>query len=387
MQLRSTQLLVLLLVNFILSSANAQNRFNSNDAMRDRLSTSGYQSDWLRGGSFSGGYLGGTTSPQEWRLGVTVSNTPTGVVINNVTPNSAGARAGFEVGDSIVTVGGYQVGMIDGRLYDMGEELRRRADASGIVSLLVQDHLSGRLETVRVQLDSNQSVVNGELVYRERFPLPADAVVTVQIENVTRPFAQVRGGQISFRPPAGNLIPFEISYDPTYIYPQDIYQVRAYVTSGGRTIWDTVQPQRVLTQNNPTRVQLTLVSTVQNVASNPSTVTAGYPNFNVLDDQIIKLYQQYLGRSPTNLELAALRSNPGILGQMPTLPVQMMATQEYFDAAGNNNQLWLQKVFGVIVGKQPSAAELDQWMQRYAQLGYSRTELLRQLNQQAQTRR
>ena len=74
-----------------------------------------------------------------------------GVRVRSVTPGSAASRARIEVGDSIVTVNGYQVGMVQGRLYDLSEEISRRADASGAVTLVVQDHRTSALASVRVQ--------------------------------------------------------------------------------------------------------------------------------------------------------------------------------------------------------------------------------------------
>lgn len=338
-------------------------------------------------GNQAGGWQGtswlNTTlaQPQDWQLGVRVDNTESGVLVRSVNPSSAGARARLEPDDLIIAVGGYQVGMIDGRLFDLGEELRRRADSKGSVSMLVQDHNNGRIANVRVQLDANRSTLSGELIYRERLPLPSDAIVTIQIEDLTRPYAAVRGGQISVRPIAGTSIPFEIPYDSTYIFPEDTYQVRAYVTSGGRTIFETNQPQRVITQGNPSKVRLDLVTVGTQLAStpSPSVVTAGYPNYNSLDDQIIAIYRQYLGRNPTPGELAAIRFSPNIQTRISTLPIEMMAAQEYYDAAGNNNQVWLQKVFTTIVGKPPTPAEFDVWNRRLAELKNSRTELLRQL--------
>jgi uncharacterized lipoprotein YbaY len=346
------------------------------------------------GGWQGGSWLNSTTSPaQDWRLGVRVLNSETGVVIREVTPNGAGDRARLEVGDTIVAVGGYQVGMIDGRLFDVAEELRRRADTRGNVSMLVQDHRTGQLSNLRLQLDSSQASLKGEMMYRERIALPVDAIVTVQIENVTRPFAVVRGGQISFRPSTSGTIPFEVAYDPTYINPQDIYQVRAYITSGGRTIFDSSQTQRVITQGNPSQVRINLVAVPPTAGSTPAlasttspVVSAGYPNYNAIDDQIISLYRKYLNRMPTNSELAALRFSPNITTRISSLPIELMAAQEYFDAAGNNNQLWLQKVFTEVLGRAPTQPEFDQWMKRYADLRFSRTELLRQLYSQA-TRR
>lgn len=372
-----------LLASFIVVPAklgSAQTRFDQ-AATRDRFMTPLLGNSGQAGGWPGSSWLStNLMQPQEWQLGVSVENRDTGALIRSVAPNSAGARARLEADDLIIAVGGYQIGMIDGRLFDIGEELRRRADTTGIVSLLVQDHNTGQIANVRVQLDASTTTLSGEVVYRERFPLPSDAIITVQIEDLTRPYVVVRGGQISLRPNGTGNIPFEIAYDANYVFQEDRYQVRAYVTSGGRTIYETA-PQPVITQGNPSKVQLNLLKVGTQVASLPgsSVVTAGYPNYNSLDDQIIKLYQDYLGRNPTAGELAALRFSPNIQSRLSSLPIEMMAAQEYYDASGNNNQVWLQKVFTTIVGKPPTAAEFDQWNRRLAEVRNSRTELLRQL--------
>ena len=374
-------LLAMLVCLHATQSGFSQSRFDQG-VNRDRAMTPLFSAGNQAGGWQGNSWLNNTLAqPQDWQLGVGVANSEIGVRVRSVNPNSAGARARLEPDDLIIAVGGYQVGIIDGRLFDLGEELRRRADSTGSVSILVQDHNNGQIANVRVQLDANSSTLNGELVYRERLPLPSDAIITIQIEDLTRPYAAVRGGQISIRPTAGTSIPFEIAYDSNYIFQEDTYQVRAYVTSGGRTILETTQPQRVITQGNPSKVRLNLVAIGTQLASTPgsSVVTAGYPNYNSLDDQIVAIYRQYLGRNPTVGELAALRFSPNIQNRLSTLPIEMMAAQEYYDASGNNNQVWLQKVFTTIIGKPPTADELDAWNRRLAELRNSRTELLRLL--------
>jgi hypothetical protein len=92
--------------------------------------------------------------PLRWRLGVYAVNTDRGVRITQVAPRSAAARAGLEPRDRIVTVGGYQVGYVNGRLYSLGEELQHRANRSGYVALLVQDHRTGNLTNMGIQLQS-----------------------------------------------------------------------------------------------------------------------------------------------------------------------------------------------------------------------------------------
>jgi len=96
--------------------------------------------------------LPGMTWPPRWWLGVYVYDTPTGVVITRVVPNSPAARAGLEPRDRIVTVEGYQVGYVHRRFYALGPELQQRADRNGEVLLLVQNWRNDELTNMQVQL-------------------------------------------------------------------------------------------------------------------------------------------------------------------------------------------------------------------------------------------
>ncbi len=46
-------------------------------------------------------------------------------------PIAPAQQAGIEQGDLIVAIGGAQVGLIGGRLNDVGEQIRRSADMNG----------------------------------------------------------------------------------------------------------------------------------------------------------------------------------------------------------------------------------------------------------------
>ncbi len=369
---KTISFLCLALANHV---AMGQTRWDANTLDRDRGLAFGTQSSSWLGGDWLGTQ---NQQPRRWRLGVTGDNLPTGtgVLVRQVSSGSSAARARIEPGDLIVNVGGFQVGMVEGRLYDLAEEINRRADISGMVTLVVQDHNTGQLASVPIQLDNHDSRLTGGLTYRERSPLPIDAIVTVQIENVTRPYYTVRNGTTQFRPVPGANIPFEIAYDASYINAQDTYQVRASISSGGRTILDTPQPQRVLTGGAPNKVQLVLAPVP---GQGGGVITAGYPNYNSIDDRLTAMYRKFLNRDPLPLELAGLRLMPGIDSRLETIPLDIMAGQEYYDMTGNNNAVWLERVFSQIVKRPPTQSELQQWLQRYAQLGNSRTDLLRQL--------
>ena len=62
-----------------------------------------------------------------------------------------------------------------------------------------------------------------------------------------------------------------------------------------------------------------------------------------------------------------------------SLPISLMASQQYFDAVGNNNTMWITNVFEKIIGRPPSTQERDQWLKYFSDLRGSRVELLRQL--------
>jgi uncharacterized lipoprotein YbaY len=357
-------------------SLAAQDRW-SQDSSRSRdgsFSSAFRQNDWISSASNS----------HQWNLGVQGESTEVGFLIRQVTTGGAASRARMQTGDSIIAVEGFQVGFVGERLYELNDELNQRANAGGVVRLLLQDGQTGRLASVRVQLDRQVQRLTGTI--QATSLLPPDAVVHVQIENLTRPQWVVRNGHQVISAPNQRTIPFDIAYDPAYISASDIYQVRAFVSSGGRNILFTPQPVRVLTLGNPSQVQLRLepIATGGSTPVGTSGTLTGFPNYNQIDEEVTRIYRLYLGRSPSPAELAAahiLSTDLRTLSER--LPLKLMASQEYFDLARNSNDFWLRNVFGVIVGREPSQPEVTQWQRRFAELNYSRTELLRQLHQQS----
>lgn len=288
--------------------------------------------------------------------------------------------------DVIVCVGGDQVGRVGGRVFELSDELNHHADSRGRIEMLVQDSRSFQLRNVRLQLSDAQAGLAGTIVLPGA-RIPADAVVTLLLENTSRPHYVVRNGQYSFRvPPNTTQIPFTLNYDPRYVFPTDTYRLRAYVTSGGRTIYDTLQPQYVITKGNPSTVQLRLSPASYVAVSSPvsptntvAVTTASYTNYDAVSQRVTAAYKRYLGRIPSAMELAAWHQAPDINYSLSKLPLQLMGSQEYFDMVGNNNVVWIKKVFGEIIGHPPSSLELDQWMRRFAELRYSRMGVLNQM--------
>src|SRR5690606_35483142 len=80
-----------------------------------------------------------------------------------------------------------------------------------------------------------EQVLRGEIVYRERMALPPNAVLSVQLTDVSLADAPatVLGEQLI--DPAGQVpIPFQITFDPGVVQAEASYAVQARITVDGK---------------------------------------------------------------------------------------------------------------------------------------------------------
>lgn len=206
----------------------------------------------------------GARPPEQVTVGAQVRYTDTGVVLTRIQPGSAAERAGLETNDTIVTVAGYQVGVVDGRRFDLSDEIARRIDGRGRVTLLVLDHRNRRLVNVPLTLrgdavPAGQWAVLGELRLPGGLPLSPASRATIRLLDATRPLAnepplaQVSVPVFRRQPPA-----YRLEVDPTLLQPGRRYALDAVVVEGGRVIAATVAPVRVTLAGAETRVDLNL---------------------------------------------------------------------------------------------------------------------------------
>ena len=99
------------------------------------------------------------------------------------------------------------------------------------------------------------ATVSGEVTYLQRIALPDDAVVTVQLLDVSKQdvAASILGEQVIETDGAQVPIPYEVEYDEGDIDERFTYSVSAKITDGsGKLLFisDTVNP--VITRDNPT---------------------------------------------------------------------------------------------------------------------------------------
>jgi putative lipoprotein len=99
------------------------------------------------------------------------------------------------------------------------------------------------------------TAVTGAVTYLERIALPANAVITIQLQDISKADApavalgeqviQTNGKQPPF--------PFSISYDPAQIQPNGRYTLRATITVDGQLMFTSTQIYPVITGGNPVK--------------------------------------------------------------------------------------------------------------------------------------
>jgi len=129
-----------------------------------------------------------------------------------------------------------------------------RLALSALASLFVLAHAHAAPVTTLGRID-------GSVNYSERIALPDDAMLTVELLDVSKAGANaVRLARLSL-PGGGRQLPllFELPYYQADIQPSHRYSVRATLTSsGGELLYTTTQHAAVLTQGAGKRVQLAL---------------------------------------------------------------------------------------------------------------------------------
>jgi len=318
----------------------------------------------------------GNTQLKKWRLGVYSKDSDTGVVIYDVVNGGAANRAGLEANDVIIAVNGYQVGYVNGQLFDCASEFDRSADSNGWVTLLVQNNRDGKLINVPVQLDSRLSTLNGSVALQNRQNLPANATVNIELKemvgNNANPitFASTQVDKITQYP-----IPFNLDYDPAHITPTGRYAVYASVLVNGREVYRTSQLQPIQAQNGGVRTVSLLLDQVQQS-------TGPYPNAPQVQlgeeaqiAQIVKWFNDYIGRNPSDRELVAYM---GALRQgqsMAQIQLSLLANENFFNRCDADKRVYIERMHQMLIGRNPTPAELNYWVARYDAQGGIRRNL------------
>ena len=128
------------------------------------------------------------------------------------------------------------------------------------VILLVVSACSVIGEESNASQGAKSATVTGTVTYRERIALTPEAVVEVQLLDVSLADAPAKQIAIQTIKPKHQVpIPFELIYDPADIDERMTYAVRATIRDGARLLFTTDRHYPVLTRGHPHHVDLVLV--------------------------------------------------------------------------------------------------------------------------------
>ena len=108
----------------------------------------------------------------------------------------------------------------------------------------------------------NPNVVSGTITSGQRLTFPRNAVLTVKLVETTRQNAIpkiITEQRIDLNRQQQLPILFELKYEEKDISFRNIYMVEAEISSGGRILYKNDVANRVLTQGNPNKIEITIV--------------------------------------------------------------------------------------------------------------------------------
>lgn len=308
-----------------------------------------------------------------YRLGIMSRNTNTGVEINQVMPNSVAQRAGLEAGDLIVAVGGYQVGFVGDRLYDIGDELARRVDRRGRVLLLVRNRRNGQLINVPAEFPIAMRVVTGRILSSDNRPLAANQTLVVRVVDVTRPnWNDSVISEVSLGSPRIWPIDYRVEVDPDLIQVGRRYAVVARVLQQGAVYQDTGSPMQLSLADTGDRINLTLRR-----LQTPVTPLAPL-------DQIQIWYQQLLGRPPTARELNAWQADLSRGRTLQDVQATIMSGSEYYERNQSSNDQFINQAYQQLNKVSPTPSQQEELRRKLEQQNGIRLKFLQDLQRQLQ---
>lgn len=268
------------------------------------------------------------------RLGILSRNTNTGVEILQVSPNSVAQRAGLEAGDVIVTVAGYQVGMVGERLFDIGDELARRVDRRGRVTLLVRNRRDGALYNVPCAFPVAMHLITGRITAADNRPLMANNSLTIRVVDITRPnwndsvIAEQSFNGARFWP-----LDYRLEIDPDRIQPGRRYGIVTRVFQQGLVVQDSGTPTPLSFAEAGDRVNMSL----RRLPLPQSPVSPL--------EQIQLWYQQLLGRPPTPRELNAWQTDLSRGRSLQDVQATIMSGSEYYERNQSNDDRFIDEAY------------------------------------------
>lgn len=322
---------------------------------------------------------------RNWKLGVYVRNLDVGALVQQVDGGSAAQLAGINVNDVIIAVSGSRIGEFDGRVVDIGDELRKNADALGRVSMVILDARTRSLRNIAVTLTATSGLTSGSATLADRASLPSGSVMTVQLQNASKPFFEVAGGKAVIRAEGTGPFPFALNYDPRYIDPRDQYQLMAYITWNNQVIYSLRQPIPIAASGLNQTFNLSLdrgnftasaasVSSLAGIPNPPAgTISAASPGYGNLPGAadttgLNQLFQSILGRPATSAEILAWQNYLQQGNSINDVAIKLMSSPQFRERFPTDTS-YVQQIFQNVTGRAPTPAESEAWVARLESVG------------------
>jgi uncharacterized lipoprotein YbaY len=109
-------------------------------------------------------------------------------------------------------------------------------------------------------LQAGQAEITGTVSYLVRSALPPDAIIQVELQDVSRADAPATTMSEDRIPSGQHQVPiaFALKFNPSAIHPQHVYAVNARITVEGRLRFTNDRTYLVLTQGHPSHIEMIL---------------------------------------------------------------------------------------------------------------------------------
>jgi uncharacterized lipoprotein YbaY len=314
-----------------------------------------------------------TPESARWRLGIYSIDTPTGVQVVKVTSGSPAHAAGLEENDLIVSVAGYQVGLIENSRRELGQAFNDYAGTDGHVNLLVQDHRNRNLTNLHVHLESRLERIEGTVTFREDIRLPRDAQVRIDLLESVRPGVQYPIVSKTVTNWQRQPIPFTLDYDPSLVDQRREYAVHAAIIADNRTYYQTPNPFRVITAGYPSTVDLRLYSATSGFHDD------GFAhNRDERIEQIVEWFREYLNREMRGGELQAYTSSIERGESLDEIRARLLGLPEFYIQSGDDDEAYIRRLYEVVLNRRPTQQEINAWLRQLQAKNGIRTDLARE---------
>jgi len=308
--------------------------------------------------------------PNRWQLGVQVRNLENGVLLTSVDPGSVADRNSLVPGDTIITVAGYQVGYVDRRLYDLGDELTRNVDRLGRVTLLVLRRSDGRLINNYVNFSDvgggtgggtdDRNFVRGIIEGRGPYSglrLSSSAVQVVRVLDVSNDnwnnVVVARGVE---RNPGQIPLNFGLAFDRR---DGRNYAADAIIYDGGRQ-YSTGLVAIDWKRGQTSRVTLSILR--DRPIYDPTT-----------------WYLSNLGRAPSSREMSVWREQLEQGYSQDEIEAQILGGSEFYDRNKSNPTEYARGVTRAATGREPTPDEVKRLSDQLQQPGVNRSSVVQQM--------